>query len=212
MIREGEDWGGLEVHLSAGSKRRIQEAIRQRYAGVSITPEGRFRYPTGRAGLERLGYPPGIIQRLPSGAITSYCGVGNPFELGLLAEGEAVLGIGCGGGADTLVAAMKVGPEGRAVGIDLTLEMVALARKNLRASFFGNAFFQVASAEALPFSNESFHVIISNGVFNLVPEKLVALKEALRVLKPAGRMFLADQILEAQPPPDPEARLASWFR
>lgn len=98
------------------------------------------------------------------------------------------------------------------MGIDLTLEMVALARRNLKATSFGNVFFQVASAEALPFSDESFHVIISNGVFNLVPEKLLALKEALRVLKSAGHIFLADQILEGRPPRDLEARLASWFR
>ncbi len=202
----------MEVFVPDGSRRRIQEAILQKYARVSVTPQGQFRYPTGRAGLERLGYPREMIQQLPQGAISSYCGVGNPFMLFSLAEGETVLDIGCGGGADTLVAALMVGPKGRAMGIDMTREMVALARENLRAGSFGNAFLQLASAEALPFSNQTFDVIISNGVFNLVPDKLLALQEAFRVLKPEGRFFVADQILIGTPPRDLEARLASWFR
>lgn len=202
----------MEEFLSASSRKLIEETIRKKYAAVSMKNEGQFRYPTGRAGLEQLGYPPEIIEQLPQGAISSYCGVGNPFTLFSLPEGEAVLDIGCGGGADTLVAALMVGPKGTAVGIDMTWEMVALARKNLKPGFFGNAFFQLASAEALPFSNETFHVVISNGVFNLVPDKLLALKEAFRVLKPGGSLFVADQILMGTPPRDLEARLASWFR
>lgn len=202
----------MEDFLSAGSRKRIEESIRKKYASVSIRTEGHFRYPTGRAGLEKLGYPAEIIQRLPQGAISSYCGVGNPFGLGFLAEGEGILDIGCGGGADTFVAAMRVGPRGRAVGIDMTLEMTALAKRNLAAGSFGNVFSQVASAEALPFSKETFHVIISNGVFNLVPDKLLALQEAFRVLKPRGRLLLADQILVGSLPLEPEKRLASWFR
>ena len=136
----------------------------------------------------------------------------NPFSLGHLEKGERVLDIGCGTGVDSLVAAMKVGQHGMVAGIDMTREMLARARENLSRTRLSNVSFQLASAEALPFWDECFEVIISNGVFNLVPDKLLALKEAFRVLKPGGRLFVADQILIGSPPLDPEARLASWFR
>lgn len=213
MIQVGKTRGSeVEVRLSASSTRRIEEAIRQKYAMVSVTPEGHFRYPTGRAGLERLGYALEIIERLPPGAISSYCGVGNPFTLGFLGEGETLLDIGCGGGADTFVAAMKVGPKGGAVGIDITWEMLVRAKENLRGTSLGKVSFYLASAEELPFADESFDVVISNGVFNLIPDKAKALAEAFRVLKTGGRLLMADQSLTGCPPDDPEERIQSWFR
>lgn len=202
----------MELRLNGGSRKRIEEAIRQKYARVSVNLEGQFRYPTGRAGLEKLGYSPKIIERLPARAISTYCGVGNPFSLGSFAQGDAVLDLGCGGGADSLVAAVMVGSRGKVVGIDMTWEMLARAQESQRRSSLGNLFFQLASAEALPFFEESFDGVISNGVFNLILDKLLALKEAYRVLKPRGLLLVADQILIAHPPRDPEARIASWFR
>jgi len=202
----------MGAHLSSSSRRLIEQAIRQKYAMVSVSPEGQFRYPTGRASMKQLGYDSQIIKRLPKDVVSSYCGVGNPFSLGHLEKGERVLDIGCGTGVDSLVAAMKVGQHGMVAGIDMTREMLARARENLSRTRLSNVSFQLASAEALPFWDECFEVIISNGVFNLVPDKLLALKEAFRVLKPGGRLFVADQILIGSPPLDPEARLASWFR
>jgi ubiquinone/menaquinone biosynthesis C-methylase UbiE len=144
--------------------------------------------------------------------MATYCGVGNPFSLGPINRGESVLDIGCGAGADTFVAAKMVGAEGRVIGIDMTPEMLARARKNLQEISLQIVSFHKASAEELPFRDESFDVVISNGVFNLIPDKARALKEVFRVLKPHGRMMIADQILTGVLPADIKARIESWFR
>jgi SAM-dependent methyltransferase len=202
----------MELKLTTEDRGRIEESIRQKYIKVAISPEGNFQYPIGRAGLEALAYDKEIIQNLPDDAVESYCGVGNPFTLGPIQEGETVLDIGCGTGVDTLIAAIMVGPEGKVVGIDMVPEMLERAMKNLNETILSNVTFQPASAENLPFPDESFDVVISNGVFNLIPDKVKALSEVLRVLKRSGRLMIADQTLTGQLPEDAKARIESWFR
>ena len=202
----------MELKLTTEDRGRIEESIRQKYIKVAISPEGNFQYPIGRAGLEALAYDKEMIQNLPDDAVESYCGVGNPFTLGPIQEGETVLDIGCGTGVDTLIAAIMVGPEGKVVGIDMVPEMLERAMKNLNETILSNITFQPASAENLPFPDESFDVVISNGVFNLIPDKVKALSEVLRVLKRSGRLMIADQILTGQLPEDAKARIESWFR
>lgn len=202
----------MEIKLTTEDRGRIEESIRQKYVKVASSPEGQFQYPTGRAGLEALAYDPEIIQNLPESAGASYCGVGNPFTLGPIHQGDVVLDIGCGVGVDTLIAAMMVGPEGKVVGVDMTPEMLERAIKNLNETNLNNVTFEPASAENLPFPDESFDVVISNGVFNLIPDKVKALAEVYRVLKPSGRMMIADQILTGDLPEDTKDRVESWFR
>ena len=202
----------MELKLTTEDRGRIEESIRQKYIKVAISPEGNFQYPIGRAGLEALAYDKEMIQNLPDDAVESYCGVGNPFALGPIQEGETVLDIGCGTGVDTLIAAIMVGPEGKVVGIDMVPEMLERAMKNLNETILSNVTFQPASAENLPFPDESFDVVISNGVFNLIPDKVKALSEVLRVLKRSGRLMIADQTLTGQLPEDAKARIESWFR
>jgi arsenite methyltransferase len=193
-------------------RKRIKEGITARYRKVAASPEGSFRYPTGRAGLEGQSYDPEVLKALPEDVLASYCGVGNPFSLGTINKGEAVLDVGCGAGVDTLVAAMMVGPEGKAVGIDLTPEMLDLARANLKKTHLRNASFHEGSAEELPFEDEKFDVVISNGVFNLVPDKPRALREIFRVLRSGGRLMMADQILTGEIPGSTESMVQSWPR
>lgn len=209
MTQKGEV---MEIKLSAEDRKCIEESIRQKYARVSESLDGLFRYPTGQAGIKALKYDPKIIQNLPETILASYCGVGNPFSLGPIHEGETVLDIGCGGGVDTFIAAMMVGPTGRAHGIDTVPEMLKRAEENLRQTPLHNVTFQDASAEALPFPDENFDVIISNGVFNLIPDKGKASRDAFRVLKPKGRLMIADQVLTGKLPEDPRERIESWFR
>lgn len=191
-------------------RKKIEEGLRKKYIQVAITPEGNFRYPTGVAGLKGQKYDSKILKNLPQDILASYCGVGNPFNLGAINKGETVLDIGCGAGVDTLIAAMMVGSKGSAVGIDIIPEMLRRATENLRKTALANITFQEASAENLPFAEASFNVVISNGVFNLILDKLKALKEVFRVLKPSGRLMIADQILTTEPSDDIETRIDNW--
>ncbi len=102
----------INIDFTAQDRKKIEEGIRGKFAKVAVNPEGLFRYPTGRAGLEGLKYDPGILKALPESALESFCGVGNPFSLGEIHDRECVLDIGCGGGVDTMVAAIMVGPGG----------------------------------------------------------------------------------------------------
>jgi len=202
----------MERNFSREEKAGIQDEIRRKYAKAARSPEGLFRYPTGRAGLEALKYERDMIQRLSDSVLASYCGVGNPFALGPLRPGEKVLDIGCGGGVDTLVAAFLVGPTGQAAGIDATPEMIKRARQNLHHVPLANVMFLAAFAEELPFTNQSFDVLISNGAFNLIPDKTRALGEVFRVLRAGGQLMLADQVLTDELPDDTAARVARWAR
>ncbi|MCK4853816.1 MAG: methyltransferase domain-containing protein [Bacteroidales bacterium] len=202
----------MKNQLTSQDRKRIEEGIRGKYTKVSDSPEGLFQYPTGRAGLEALNYDSELIQALPDSAVASYCGVGNPFTLGVIRKGEAVLDIGCGAGIDTIVAAMMVGPAGTVVGIDMVPEMLARARENLRMTDLKNVIFEEAYGEKLPFADGGFDVVISNGVFNLIPDKAKALSEVVRVLKPGGRLMMADQILVGELPSAIKARVASWAK
>lgn len=198
--------------VNSEDRKRIEEGLRQKYVQVAISPEGNFQYPTGKAGLKGQNYNPDILNSLPDDVLSSYCGVGNPFSLGPINEGETVLDVGCGAGVDSLVAAKMVGPSGKVVGIDLIPEMLDRARKNLELTTFLNVSFEKASAEDLPFPDASFEVVISNGVINLIPDKLKALKEVHRVLKPFGRLMMADQVLTADLPEDAESMVANWAK
>lgn len=196
--------------LSIEDRNKIDEGLRKKYAQVALTPEGSFRYPTGIDGLKEQNYGSEILKNLPPEVLASYCGVGNPFRLGTISDGESVLDIGCGAGVDTLIAAMMVGKKGRVIGIDIIPEMLRRARENLNKTSLGNVTFQEASGEDIPLPDNSIDVVISNGVFNLIPDKPKALKEVFRVLKPSGRFMIADQILTTAPSDDTESRVKNW--
>ncbi len=202
----------MENELTPQDKQRIEESIRGKYLKVAASPEGLFRYPTGRAGLEALGYAPEMVHKLPEAVAACYCGVGNPFSLGPLREGEAVLDIGCGAGVDSIMAAQLVGAAGTVTGIDLVHEMLARARANARLAGIDNVTFLESSAEKLPFPDGSFDAVISNGVFNLVVDKVKALGEVFRVLKPGGRLLLADQVLTGELPKETKTRVENWAK
>ncbi len=191
-------------------RERIRLGIQEKYAKVAAGQTGNFKYPTGKAGLQEQKYDPGIIKLLPEDVVPSYCGVGNPFVLGPIHDGDSVLDVGCGAGVDTLFAAMLAGPAGKAVGIDLVPEMLERAGQNLRKTSLQNVEFKEGSAEDLNFPDGSFDVVISNGVINLVQDKTRALEEIFRVLKPKGRLMVADQILAGELPKDTKSIVEKW--
>ncbi len=198
--------------LTPQDRQRIEEGIRGKYVKVAVSPEGLFRYPTGRAGLEALHYDPQLIRALPGPMADAYCGVGNPFTLGAIHPGDTILDIGCGAGVDTIIAALMVGPTGSVTGIDLVPEMLERAKGNAKLAGALNVELMEGSAEELPFSENTFDVVISNGVFNLVVNKVKALGKVYRVLKPGGRFMLADQILAGELPKETRARIENWAR
>ena len=196
--------------FSANDKERIRVAIKKKYAAVSSSAEGYFQYPVGKAGAVLLGYDDTILEDIPAEMLRSFCGVGNPFAIERIEEGNTVLDIGCGAGFDLLVASQLVGPHGKVVGVDLTKEMVDRAHANLEAMQIKNQEIHHISSEQLPFADNSFDVVISNGVINLSPDKPRLFAEIHRVLKKGGRLQFADIILKKQLPPHLMASVESW--
>ncbi len=170
--------------------------IRKTYAEVSQEPEKEFIFPTGREWALDLGYPAELLARVPDASAESFAGVANPFLLGPLAPGERVLDLGCGAGTDSLVAAQMVAPDGRVTGIDMTPEMLAKARASATEMGLANVEFVEGEAEDMPFEDASLDVVISNGVIDLIPDKEAVFSEILRVLRPGGRMQIADVTIQ----------------
>jgi len=182
----------VEVDIDVGL---LKSEIRKTYASVSAEPERDFVFPTGRAWAEDLGYPPELAN-VPDAAVESFAGVANPWTMGRLEPGERVLDLGSGAGTDSLIAAQMVGEDGSVTGVDMTPEMLAKARQAAADMGVRNVAFVEAEAERLPFPDESFDVVISNGVIDLIPDKDAVFDELFRVLRSGGRMQIADVTIQ----------------
>jgi len=196
---------GLKLNIE-----ELRASIRAEYSAVASDPSRGFHFHTGRTLARILGYRDEWIDALPIGAVESMAGTGNPFSLGALKPGEHVVDAGSGAGADSLIAARMVGPQGRVIGVDMTPEMLAKARRSAIEAGLANVEFREGYLESMPVPDAWADVVISNGVLNLVPNKEATLAEMYRVLKPGGRLQIADIALQKPVPRSAQSDVTLW--
>jgi arsenite methyltransferase len=189
----------------------LRRELQKTYAKMALFPQRRYHINNGRALALRVGYSAEDLALLPPAAVATFSGAGNPLAMVTLRQGDAVLDVGCGGGLDALLAARRVGPGGRVDGIDMTSEMVRTAQANAKRARATNAEFSDGLAERLPFPDESFDVVVANNVVNnLCFDKMAALQEMFRVLRPEGSIAIADVVVELPIPDDGRADIGLW--
>jgi SAM-dependent methyltransferase len=197
----------------------MHQAVREKYGEIAnaVAKTSRNAACCGAAGCGSGGdpisadlYSDAETSGLPSGAVAASLGCGNPTALISLEEGQTVLDLGSGGGIDVLLSAKRVGPTGKAYGLDMTDEMLALARENQRKAGATNVEFLKGTIEAIPLPDHSVDVIISNCVINLSADKDAVLREAFRVLKPGGRFAVSDVVVRGEVPADIRRSMELW--
>lgn len=177
---------------------------------MASSAAGLFPYPTGRKGAELLDYDPAAIAAAPVPLLDSFCGVGNPFSLGAIPEDASLLDFGCGAGFDLFVAGRLVGSRGLLCGIDLSKEMIGKAGEHLRPT--ARLELHIMTGPAIPYPDNFFDVVISNGAINLTLCKNRCFAELYRVLKPGGSLQYADVIRNEELPLSPTQSIESWFQ
>lgn len=177
---------------AAIDRSELEAKVKQVYRAVAQDPAGKYHFKMGRGLAEQLGYPPGLLDQVPAGAVDSFAGVGYFFDLADLVPGEKVLDLGSGSGMDVFAAAVSVGSGGQVVGLDMTEEQLDKAESLRKQAGFNQVSFTRGHIEQLPFPDGSFDCVISNGVINLSADKPAVFREASRVLRAGGRLAIAD--------------------
>jgi arsenite methyltransferase len=189
----------------------LRGEIQKTYTEVSTQPGEDFIFPTGRGWAEDLGYPQPELSNVPDASVSSFAGVANPHVLGRIEEGATVLDLGCGAGTDLLIAAQMVGPSGHVIGVDMTPAMLGVAAASAREMGLSDRVeLHEALIECLPLPDSEVDVVISNGVLDLVPDKDAVCAEIDRVLKPGGRLQIADVVIHTEVSEDARKRIDLW--
>lgn len=171
---------------------------------------GAFHFHTGRPLADWVGYPAKVAARLPDSVVESFAGVHCPFAMGMPGPGETVVDVGSGAGFDSVIAGLQVGPEGRVIGIDMTHAMVEKARSKAAALGLEHVTFRQGYAEQMPVDAETADLVISNGVINLSVDRLAVFREIYRVVKPGGRIQIADIVSGLPLPEKSRSNLDLW--
>ena len=188
----------------------LRDEIRKTYTDVSTDQDKDYIFPTGRAWAQELLYPEPELSRVPDDVVESFAGVASHWTLGRIEPGSVVLDLGCGAGTDLLIAAQMAGPSGRAIGVDMTPAMLDRARVGAEALGLANVELHESLIERLPLDDASVDVVISNGVIDLVPDKDAVLDEIDRVLRPGGRLQVADVVIHHEVSEDARKRIDLW--
>jgi SAM-dependent methyltransferase len=188
----------------------LRSEIRKTYTEVSVDQGKEQIFPTGRAWARELGYPEPELSRVPDGSVESFAGVANHWKLGRIKPGQVVLDLGCGAGTDLLIAAQMTGEDGRAIGVDTTPAMLERTRAGAAEIGLANVDLHESLIESLPLEDASVDVVISNGVIDLVPDKDAVFEEIDRVLRPGGRLQIADVVIHREVSEDARRRIDLW--
>jgi arsenite methyltransferase len=187
----------------------LTRRVKDMYEEVALHPEHEFHFETGRPLAEHLGYPAADLDRIPAAAIDSFAGVGYFLDLAAIEPGDVVLDLGSGSGTDSLLAALAAA-EGRVIGIDMTDEQLAKARRLAEGAGIGNAEFRRGMIEEPPVETGSVDCVISNGVVNLSPDKAAVFAAAAAALRPGGRLAIADIVSAKQLPEGVTCDASLW--
>lgn len=198
------------VVITENQRDIIFDAVRAMYTEVAASPAKEFHFPTGRPACSLVGYPAPQLDALPAAAVESFAGVGYPFAANVLRAGDVVLDIGSGSGTDALIASSIVGSRGRVLALDMTEAMRAKLQRTAASAHVHNLEVLEGNAEQIPLPDESVDVVTSNGVLNLVPDKQAAVREIWRVLRPGGRVQIADIVVETMPSDACRAQPQLW--
>ena len=191
----------------------IKEAVKERYSLVAKDPCATFNFPVGKEFALKVGYPKDILDRLPVSMYESFTGANNPQPFIELRQGETVLDLGCGAGLDIYFYAKAVGENGKVYGLDISEDMVDKARANMNAiGMIKNVELRCGHSDNLPFKDNFFDVVASNGIYNLSPDKEAVMREVYRVLKPGGRTVFCEVVLKEKLPEEIRKDINDWFR
>lgn len=194
------------------SHNEIKQMVKDKYSEVATNPCGVFNFPVGRVFALKVGYPKEILDKLPDSLTESFTGANNPQPIINLKEGEIVLDLGCGAGLDLYFYSQAVGAKGKVYGLDISEAMVNKAKENMKKMKIKNVEILTGHSDSLPFSDNFFEVVASNGIYNLSPGKEAVMREVFRVLKPAGRTVFCEIVLTAPLSDEERKNSSDWFR
>ena len=189
----------------------LRDGVRGAYSAAAERPQDKHPFPVGREFAQSLGYPQDLLAGLPSACVDAFAGVSNVAVYADIPLGATVLDLGCGAGLDSLIAARRVGPEGKVIGVDFSDAMLVCARQAAVETEAGNVEFRRADAEELPLDTDSVDVALVNGIFNLNPARDAILSELGRVVRPGGTVYAAELILTEPLPPEMLESQTNWF-
>jgi len=181
------------------------------YSAAAEMPQTKHAFPVGRGFAESLGYPPDLLDHLPAVASEAFAGVSNVSVFAVIPSGATILDLGCGAGLDALIAARRVGLEGKVIAVDFSTAMLKRARQAAAESGLSNLEWREADAEQLPIVDEEIDVAMVNGIFNLNPFREAIFRELARVVRPGGTVFAAEMILSRPLPAEARVSESNWF-